>query len=80
MGRETSTVHSISASQEGKKLTKAKEWLSRVLPKFFEDGGSPAARLWFARFTLARLGLNDGAKLWVSFKLCFKTNDFYSTH
>ena len=25
----------------------------------------------------ARLRLNDGAKLWVSFKLCFKTNDFY---
>ena len=38
--------------------------------------GSPAARLWFARLTLARLRLNDGAKLWVSFKLCFKTNDF----
>ena len=37
MGRETSTVHSISASQEGKKLTKAKEWLSRVLPKFFDQ-------------------------------------------
>ena len=35
--------------------------------------------LGFARLTLARLGLNDGAKLWVSFKLCFKTNDFYST-
>ena len=28
-----------------------------------KDGGSPAARLWFARLTLARLGLNDGAKL-----------------
>ena len=28
-----------------------------------KDGGSPAARLRFARLTLARLGLNDGAKL-----------------
>ena len=37
-----------------------------------EDGGSPDARLRFARLTLARLRLNDGAKLWVSFKLCFK--------
>ena len=34
----------------------------------------------FARLKLARLGLNDGAKLWVSFKLNFKTNDFYSTY
>jgi hypothetical protein len=34
--------------------------------------------LGFARLMLARLGLNDGAKLWVSFKLYFKTNDFYS--
>ena len=31
-----------------------------------KDGGSPAARLRFARLTLARLGLNDGAKLWVT--------------
>ena len=44
----------------------------------FERLRSPAARLRFARLTLVRLGLNDGVKLWVSFKLCFKTNDFYS--
>ena len=43
-----------------------------------QDGGSPDARLRFARLTLARLRLNDGAKLWDSFKLCFKTNDFLS--
>ena len=30
------------------------------------------AGLRFARLMLARLRLNDGAKLWVSFKLCFK--------
>ena len=46
----------------------------------FEDGGSPDARLRFARLLLARLRLNDGAKLWVSFKLCFKTNNFYCTY
>ena len=40
-----------------------------------KDGGSPDAR-----FRLARLRLNDGAKLWVSFKLCFKTNNFYCTY
>ena len=36
---------------------------SRILSSVnkIKDGGSPAARLWFARFTLARLGLNDGA-------------------
>ena len=34
-----------------------------------QDGGSPAAHLRFACLNLARLGLNDGAKLWVSFKL-----------
>ena len=44
-----------------------------------KDGGSPAARLRFAHLTLAHLGSNDGAKLWVSFKLCFKTNDFGQT-
>ena len=33
-----------------------------------------------ARFRLARLRLNDGAKLWVAFKLCFKTNNFYRTY
>ena len=44
-----------------------------------KDGGSPDARLRFACLTLARLRLNDGAKVWVSFKLCFKTNDFYCT-
>ena len=38
-----------------------------------KDGGSPDARLRFARLMLARLRLNDGAKLWISFKLCFKT-------
>jgi hypothetical protein len=27
---------------------------------------------------VARLRLNDGAKLWISFKHCFKTNDFLS--
>ena len=37
-----------------------------------KDSGSPAARLRFARLSLARLGLNDGAKLWASYKLCFK--------
>ena len=46
---------------------------------FHKDGGSPAACLRFARLTLTRLGLNDGAKLWVSFKLCFKTN-YFSAH
>ena len=43
------------------------------------EGPQPRV-LGFARLTLARLGLNDGAKLWVSFKLCFKTNDFYGTY
>ena len=38
----------------------------------YEDGGSPAARLRFARLTLARLGLNDGAKL--------QTKIFYNTY
>ena len=33
-----------------------------------KDGGSPDARL----------RLNDGAKLWVSFKLYFKTNNFFA--
>ena len=45
-----------------------------------KDGGSPDARLRLARLGLARLRLNDGAKLWVSFKLCFKTNIFYRTY
>ena len=45
-----------------------------------KDGGSPDARLRLARHVLVRLRLNDGAKLWVSFKLCFKTNDFYRTY
>ena len=46
-----------------------------------KDGGSPAAHLRFAHLTLARLGLNDEAKLWVSFKLNFnfhfKTMNLY---
>ena len=29
---------------------------------------------------VARLRLNDGAKLWISFKLCFKTNISYHTY
>ena len=45
-----------------------------------KDGGSPDARLRLARLGLARLRLNDGAKLWVSFKLCFKTNNLYRTY
>ena len=45
------------------------EILRRIWELSTKDGGSPAARLRFARLTLARLGLNDGAKLWVSFKL-----------
>ena len=40
-----------------------------------QDGGSPDARL-----RLACLRLNDGEKLWVSFKRCFKTNNFYGTY
>ena len=52
---------------------------SQIVHSIIEEG-FPAARLRFARLTLARLGLNDGAKLWVSFKLCFKTNDFYGTY
>ena len=46
----------------------------------FKDGGSPDARLRLASLGLARLRLNDGAKLWVSFKLCYKTNNFYHTY
>ena len=42
---------------------------------FKKDGGSPDARLRLARLGAARLRLNDGAKLWVTFKLCFKTNN-----
>ena len=45
---------------------------------FGKDGGSPDARLRLARLRLERLRLNDGAKLWDSFNLCFKTNDFLS--
>ena len=36
-----------------------------------QDVGSPDARLSFARLMLARLRLNDGAKLWVSQKWGF---------
>ena len=45
-----------------------------------KDVRSPDARLSLAHLSLARLRLNDGAKLWVSFKLCFKTNDFYGKY
>ena len=42
----------------------------------YEDGGSPDARL-----RLARLRLNDGAKLWVSFKVCFASKQIiFITH
>ena len=34
-----------------------------------KDGGSPDARLRLARLGLARLRLNDGVRLWISFKL-----------
>ena len=47
----------------------------RNLKNRHKDGGSPDARLRLALLRSARLRLNDGAKLWVSFKLCFKTND-----
>ena len=47
---------------------------------YIKDGGSPDARLRLACLSLARLRLNDRAKLWVSFKLCFKTNHFYHTY
>jgi hypothetical protein len=46
----------------------------------YKDVESPDARRRLARLRLARLRLNDGAKLWVSFKLCFKTNNFYRTY
>ena len=29
---------------------------------------------------VVRLRLNDGEKLWISFKLCFKTNIFYRAY
>ena len=51
-----------------------------TLKKNQKDVRSPDARLSLVRLSLARLRLNDGAKLWVSFKLCFKTNDFYGTY
>ena len=53
-------------------------WMSWNFVRFQEilkDGGSPDARLRVAHLRIARLRLNNGAKLWVSFKLCFKTNN-----
>ena len=49
-------------------------------PEEIKMAGPQPRVLGFARLTLARLGLNDGAKLWVSFKLDFKTKYFYSTY
>ena len=45
-----------------------------------EGPHSPDAHLRLAPLRLARLRLNDGAKLWVSFKLCFKTNPIAVTY
>ena len=45
-----------------------------------KDVRSPDTRLSLACLSLARLRLNNGAKLWVSFNLCFKTNNFYGTY
>ena len=53
----------------------------KILGGCKKDGGSPDARLRLARLWLARLRLNDGAKLCVSFKLCkyffFLINQIY---
>ena len=44
------------------------------LENMIKDGRSPDARLRFARLTLARLRLNDGAKLWVFLQTLLQNN------
>jgi hypothetical protein len=77
VGKVFSSIHLFSKIPH---LTskRIKAWF--IIQNLKKDVESPDALLRLARLRLARLRLNDGAKLWVSFKLCFKTNIFYHTY